>query len=132
MDISYYNTIIPPKRSGNTYDNYIYIHMNGILADKEVIQLSTSKSHALALTSDGKVYSWGNNNCGQLGDGTTQFSIVPIAVDMSGVLADKVITEIYAGRNHSIAVDEGGKVYAWGRGGIGSGKILDSLVPQCV
>lgn len=132
MDICYYNVVVPPKRSSNNSDNYIYVHMNGALADKEVIQLSTSKLHALALTSDSKVYSWGNNNCGQLGDGTTQFSNLPIAVDTSGILKDKNIVQIYAGRNHSLAVDSDDNIYAWGRGGIGNGKIFNSLLPKCV
>src|SRR5450631_3292074 len=39
----------------------------------------------------GQAYCWGSNFSGQLGDGSTADSDVPVAVDTSGVLADKTL-----------------------------------------
>ena len=55
-------------------------------------------NYACALDSTGAAYCWGNNDNGQLGDGSTTDSSVPVAVDISGVLAGKTLTQITVGR----------------------------------
>jgi Regulator of chromosome condensation (RCC1) repeat len=42
------------------------------LVGTDAIQVSANDDHGLALGSGGKVYAWGNNFTGQLGDGTTR------------------------------------------------------------
>ena len=71
---------------------------------------------------------WGNNNDGQLGDGTTDDSPTPVDVDglTSGVVA------IAAGYSHSCAVTESGGVRCWGSnsyGQLGNATTTDSLTP---
>jgi alpha-tubulin suppressor-like RCC1 family protein len=44
------------------------VDLTGVLAGKTLTAISTRGSHCLALDSDGKVYAWGNNDHGQLGD----------------------------------------------------------------
>ena len=64
----------------------------------------------LALTSTGAVYAWGGGG-GQLGDGSSASSDVPVKVDLpSGVIA----TDISAGQNAFAAVTSTGQVYTWG------------------
>ena len=41
------------------------------MAGKKVVELAVGNMHTLAVTEDGEVYAWGNNDQGQLGD-TTQ------------------------------------------------------------
>ena len=42
-----------------------------------ITALTARGGHSLALDQDGTVWSWGNNEYGQLGDGTTDSSITP-------------------------------------------------------
>ena len=62
----------------------------------------------IALKNDGTVWTWGWNEYGQLGDGTTIQRTTPIQV--SG-LTD--VTQIAGGDYHTIAVKNDGTVWTW-------------------
>src|SRR4029077_10868440 len=86
---------------------------------------------SLALLADGTVVAWGANGLGQLGNGGTTESNVPVAVQgLSGVKA------ISAGASHSLALLANGTVMAWGdneSGQLGVGSAVeDSEVPVAV
>lgn len=91
----------------------------GALSGKRVIQVAAGGQHSLALTSEGKVYSWGNNNGGQLGNNSTASSSVPVAVYENSGLADKTVIAIAAGSVHSLALTSEGAVFAWGSNSFG-------------
>src|SRR5205085_474429 len=53
-----------------------------------VVAVASGGYHSLALKSDGKVWAWGYNPFGALGDGTYNSSNIPVAVSsLSGVVA---------------------------------------------
>ena len=82
--------------------------------------------HSLFLTASGTVYATGDNDNGQLGDGTTTRRSVPVTVTSLGPI---MVTAIAAGLYHSLAVAADGTVYAWGLnnyGQLGSGTTQDS------
>lgn len=90
-------------------------------------------SYSLALAKDGTVWAWGRNSYGQLGDGTTTTSSLPVQVKGSagtGTLSG--ITAIAANYMQSFALAEDGTVWAWGRnnyGQLGDGTITNSSLP---
>jgi alpha-tubulin suppressor-like RCC1 family protein len=92
--------------------------------------IAAGDEHSLALTVYGTVLAWGDNVSGQLGNGTTTTSNLPVSVSgLSGV------TAIAAGAEHSLALLEDGTVKAWGRnasGQLGNGTYTDSNVPVAV
>ncbi|KOC62519.1 RCC1 and BTB domain-containing protein 1 [Habropoda laboriosa] len=73
--------------------------------------------HVLALTERGEVYSWGNNDYHQLGNGTGNKGLNPILVGLN--LRDKVVVQIACGNHHSLALTDDGEVYAWGANNCG-------------
>lgn len=80
-----------------------------------VVKISSGLSHCLALTKDGKVYAWGLNTSGQLGNNTTVNS--KYAVEMLneyGTEPVENIVDIAAGRAHSVVLNNKGTVYAVG------------------
>lgn len=96
--------------------------------------ISGGSLHGLAVRSDGKLFTWGQNTNGQLGDGSTTTRTTPIMVPG---LTD--ITQADGGWYHSVAVDKNGAVYAWGRRQAGSGNPLgdgdnttDALSPVAI
>jgi alpha-tubulin suppressor-like RCC1 family protein len=83
-----------------------------------------------AATHAGIVTAWGFNEDGELGNGTTEGSNLPVAVSgLRGVMA------IAAGGNHSLALLSDGTVMAWGDnsyGQLGDGSSKSGHVPVAV
>ncbi|MFB3851804.1 MAG: hypothetical protein ACE14Q_07775, partial [Acidobacteriota bacterium] len=90
----------------------------------EVIYISAGVNFSLALKADGTVWAWGDNNTGQLGDGTYERSLIPIRVN--GI---KDIIAISAGAQSSYAVDINGDLWAWGGYILGDGYYRLSNIP---
>jgi alpha-tubulin suppressor-like RCC1 family protein len=79
-------------------------------------RVAVGYSHNLAIKSDGSLWAWGNNNCGQLGDGTTVNKCSPVreicsATDWS---------QVAGGFKHSAALKTSGQIWSWGSGTYGS------------
>ncbi len=68
--------------------------------------------HSLAVGNDGNLYTWGDNEHGQLGIGTTSDNSMPVKV----TLPDSVTgwTAIVGGYYHSLGIGNNGNFYAWG------------------
>ncbi len=113
----------------------VAVDTTGVLAGKTIVQASAGYGHSLVLTSDGSVYAWGTNGFGGLGNGTAVDSLIPVAVDTTGTLAGKTVTQVAAGFYHSLALTSDGSLYAWGPnwfGQLGDGTTDGSLVPVAV
>lgn len=110
--------------------------------------IAAGGQHALALLEGGTAEAWGENDWGQLGDGTKSGpEKCTIIIEKEGKPADtekpcsrspvavqglSEATAVAAGRDHSLAIVSGGKVQAWGAGGsgqLGDGKEEGSDVP---
>ncbi len=73
--------------------------------------VSAGFDHALALSADGKVYAWGNNENGQLGNDNYTVHTEPTLVS---ALQSERIVSISAGKRYSLALTEDGRVFAFG------------------
>lgn len=86
--------------------------MDGVLAGKTVTRVIGGRG---AQTSDGAIYTWGYNFWGQLGAGSPVYeSRVPVAVDMTGVLAGKTVTHAIGTGDHTAVLTSDGSVHGWG------------------
>jgi alpha-tubulin suppressor-like RCC1 family protein len=93
----------------------------------DVTAIAAGEYHSLALKSDGTVWAWGYNACGQLGDGITTSTNIPVQVKE---LRD--VTAIAAGKYHSLALKSDETVWAWGEnynGQLGDGTSMDRNTP---
>ena len=55
-------------------------HMGGVLDGKPVFDVACGLAFATCCTIDGRVYTWGDNSCGQLGVGDTEPRASPTIV----------------------------------------------------
>ena len=113
----------------------VAVDRTGALAGKTVVAIAAGPFHNLALYSDGTVVAWGNNNYGQLGDGTRVTRRVPVRVTPVGALAGKQVVAVAAAAYSSFALCDDGTVAAWGyndEGELGIGTTTTSLLPVMV
>lgn len=74
-----------------------------------IAALDVGREHSMVLMSDGAVWTWGGNHCGQLGDGTLVDRCSPAPV--KGL---PNVVMIAAGGDTSIAYSEDGTLWMWG------------------
>ena len=79
------------------------------------IQVSAGQAHSLGLRANGTLWSWGFNETGELGDGTTTQRSSPVSV--VGGFTDWI--QVSAGRFHSLGIRANGTAWAWGNGEFG-------------
>jgi alpha-tubulin suppressor-like RCC1 family protein len=92
---------------------------NLAVGDK-IIAMSLGFEHTSAVSLNGRVFTWGENDVGQLGDNTTTNKSVPTEITSKFNLAvgDKIIA-MSLGSRHSSAVSLNGRVFTWGRNRVG-------------
>ena len=97
-----------------------------------VSAISAGQTYSTALLSYGQVWDWGYNKYGQLGDGKTQSSDTPVAVELP-----TTARQVYTGGDdskdgQSIALLSDGTVWGWGNdryGQLGNGRTGNATVP---
>lgn len=90
----------------------------------------SSNDHACGVTSDGRLYCWGKNDEGAVGDGTTIDRVRPVAVAPS--LRFKAVSATF---DHTCAVTTDSLVFCWGdnsQGQLGDGTTARRLTPHQV
>ncbi len=83
--------------------------------DDKIVQISLGELHSSALSSEGRVYTWGSNDYGQLGNGTNIDSNLPIEISNKFSLSNgEKISLLSLGAVHSSAITTSGRIFVWG------------------
>jgi len=81
------------------------------LSEKKITDICCGENHTMAVTENGEVYSWGNGQFGQLGHGDLGRQTVPMKIHIDESVK---MVKVSAGRRHSVALDDKGRVFVWG------------------
>ena len=90
-------------------------------------RIGSGHDHTVMVRADGTLWAWGDNDYGQLGDGTTNDRLLPVRIG-----ADSTWIAASAGYWHSIGLKADGTLWAWGRndsGQVGDGSTNNRLSP---
>jgi alpha-tubulin suppressor-like RCC1 family protein len=91
------------------------------------VSVSAGGYHSLGITDNGKLWAWGRNDYGQLGDGTVISRLKPTQIS-----AITNWVSVSAGASHSLATTSDGKLRAWGLnaiGQLGDGTTINHIAP---
>lgn len=119
------NFIVTAKYKGQSGEQVYTLRIGYETLD--VLKVAAGYNHACAVTVGGGVKCWGANGLGQLGNGTTTGSNLPVQV--AGLTSG--VTAIAASGGHTCAI-QGATVLCWGQnssGQLGNGNTSNSSVP---
>jgi alpha-tubulin suppressor-like RCC1 family protein len=111
---------------GTTTDHLTPVAVAGGLRFRQV-SASGNGDHTCGLVTDNRVYCWGLNSTGALGDGTTTRRLTPVAV-----AGGRFYSQLSAGASHTCGKTAGGVAYCWGDnlyGQLGDGTMNQRLKP---
>ncbi|KMQ89857.1 rcc1 and btb domain-containing protein 1 [Lasius niger] len=95
------------------------------LSEERIVDIACGSDHSLALTSDGKVYAWGENKYGQIGNGAGGHAD-NLPRQVKHELEGKKIVHIACGSMFNMVVSDKGKLYGWGSNQRGQISINDA------
>lgn len=78
-----------------------------------IVSIASGREHAYALDDSGRVWAWGDNLRGAVGDGTNVDRPTPVRLSLTNVV------QVEAGHYHGIALRGDGTVWTWGYGALG-------------
>jgi alpha-tubulin suppressor-like RCC1 family protein len=81
-----------------------------VAINEPVTAIDASGRHSCALAASGRIYCWGENRWGQLGNASRTSSALPVVVRGS-----ETFVSVSVGHDDTCALDEGGFAYCWGR-----------------
>jgi alpha-tubulin suppressor-like RCC1 family protein len=88
------------------------VRVRGLPEDEQIARVAAWAGHSVAVTAEGRLYAWGWNNYGQLGDGTDQDRLTPVAA--TGFPERDPIVEAYPSYSSTFALTTSGKLYLAG------------------
>jgi YD repeat-containing protein len=93
------------------------------------VNISGGWKHAVALSSDGKVLTWGDNTAGQIGNGITSTVGISVPIVVPGL---NNMLAVSGGDRFTAALKSDGTVWTWGWNGfgqLGDGTFTDRSSP---
>ena len=135
---------------GQTGSNGKQIHTEDITeafnfdANETLKFVTQGNTYTILVSTQNRVFAWGENTYGQLGDGTTDFVVPPFfnenateasilsITDHFDFESEETITAISAGGNHTLLLTSHNRVFTWGRnhkGQLGNRSFDNQLLP---
>ena len=103
--------------AGGFFDSAVPVDMSGALAGVKIREIAVGMHHSVAVSKEGRVFAWGGNGSGSVGDGTTTDRHRPVEVVFTGPLAGRRLAKIGVNYHHNIGLTTEGELVLWGHTG---------------
>ena len=113
----------------------VAVYKSGVLNGLTVKSIFTGLEQSCIIASDDNAYCWGINTYGQLGNGLTVKSSVPVMVNKTGAMSGLTIKLLAIGEEHACAIASDNNAYCWGAnysGQLGNNSTTNSTTPVAV
>merc|ERR1712176_985128 len=102
------------RNTKNNMDYPAIVHVNNRKfsvgqSHSKIIKIASGLNHVAVISESGKLYLWGANECGQIGDGTTK-----VRYKAKHLLKGHVIKDVQCGASHTVIITKQRKVYVCG------------------
>jgi alpha-tubulin suppressor-like RCC1 family protein len=100
-------------------------------AAKTFCEVAIGNAHTLGITNLGRIWAWGSNTTGALGDNTIVSKLTPVLV----LGQTKTFCYISAGTDTSMGLEYNGDIWSWGtntNGILGINSVVSTLTPRSV
>ena len=100
-------------------------------SSKTFCEISAQQYGSIAIDKNGKVWAWGYNNYGQLGDNSATNRSTPVAI----LGSEKTFCKISSGLYHTLSIDKNGQLWSWGynsNGQLGNNSVTSVRTPVSV
>ncbi len=95
---------------GDEENQLVATKIEGALDEEYVEAINHGNGVSFAITEDGTLYGWGQNNIGQLGLDDGEDRLVPTVIDVDG----KPVVAVSSGTSHTLVLAADGTVYGFG------------------
>jgi alpha-tubulin suppressor-like RCC1 family protein len=112
-----------------TTARYTPINLAGV--NKTFCKVASGGGWTLAIANTGRLWGWGLNTNGRIGDNSTTQRNTPVSI----LGAAKTFCQIDCGNAHSLAIDKNGRAWAWGNntfGALGNNSTVSRNTPVSV
>ena len=99
---------------GSTSLQLLPAQVEGVLAEKQASLVSCGRCHTAVITTDGLLFTFGQGDDGQLGNGADKDSYEPVQV--TGELAGQRVVDVSCGGEITAALTHAGALFTWGSG----------------
>ena len=123
--------------NGDALNRNYPVNVSGLPDNDTILQISSGGNHTCILLRSGRIFCWGGNESGQLGNGSNDSSAEPVEVkvDLPSSSNFPAWDFVSAGLSYTCAIHRYHGVYCWGaneKGQLGSGTTNDENKPVSV
>ena len=107
---------------------------SGLMESEKIVTIKAAQSHSIALTNQGRIFVWGDNSYGQIGDGRSSAVYYPKLLNLE-LQENEKTTQIEVGDNHNVILTSNSRIFTWGSNSssqLGDGTTIDKKVPTLV
>jgi alpha-tubulin suppressor-like RCC1 family protein len=86
-----------------------------LVGEEKIVKVELGNYFSSVLTSSGRLFAWGYNSSGELGDGENLSRQMPYDITANfGLIGEETIVDMSLGGSHTLALNSNNRLFSWG------------------